>query len=535
MFAQRYRNISFATNGSLRDLLFKGAVIETRGSRVRELRNRVTVIERPEERCLFAPHRGNDIIATIAETLWVLAGRNDVAWLETYLPRAPQFSDDGETWRAAYGPRLRDWSGVDQISEVLKLIQGEQSTRRAAMSLFDPARDYANSKDIPCTNWLHWLGRDDRLHLVVGIRSNDVVWGFSGVNSFEWSVLQSYMALWSGLEVGDVTYMAPSFHLYEHHFDRAEKIVSSFRGINCYQFGLTSPRVTVPFADFDEALREWFSLEEQIRRDADAPVSAPDDPFLAAALGLVRIQHGIMQKWPGERIAGELNGMSESDLVAAGCELFCRKHPSVLEHLSQGKVSSFMKAYLGHETLEINRDAVVRAIVRLHTAKDRAYGISWKKRGEMTSILSNVARKVDRLIEFSRNSLELSDESALDTAVDLFVYALKYRLYLIEQIPTAQARELAALPTSDTVLSENADAVNFIAGRYTAKAVPQMPSGDAIKHIEATFEATHEKALMGSPESERLPLVKTLADLAFGLILTLEEERPGLIDTLLLS
>jgi len=91
----RYRNISYATVAGLHDLLSSGAVLEVRGERARELRNRVTILERPYEKCLFVPHRRNDVVASIAETLWVLAGRNDIAWLKTYLPRAPNYSDDG--------------------------------------------------------------------------------------------------------------------------------------------------------------------------------------------------------------------------------------------------------------------------------------------------------------------------------------------------------------------------------------------------------------------------------------------------------
>src|SRR5215211_6568696 len=116
-------------------------------------------------------------------------------------------------WRAAYGPRLRNWNGVDQLAETRRLLLEDVSTRRAAMSLYDPDRDFVQSSDIPCTNWLHWLVRDERLHLTVGMRSNDVIWGFSGVNSFEWSVLQDMMAFWIGAEVGDATFLASSFHL----------------------------------------------------------------------------------------------------------------------------------------------------------------------------------------------------------------------------------------------------------------------------------------------------------------------------------
>ena len=198
-----YRNISFATVGSVIDILDHGSNVVVHGKATRELMGRLTTLERPLERYLFLPKRHNDVFAQFAETMWVLAGRDDVVWLSRYLPRAPDYSDDGRTWHAAYGPRLRRWAGdVDQLDKVRRLLTEDRESRRGVMVLFDPARDFVDSKDIPCNNWLSWIARDSRLHLSVAVRSNDAMWGFSGTNAFEWSILQELMAYWLKLEVG---------------------------------------------------------------------------------------------------------------------------------------------------------------------------------------------------------------------------------------------------------------------------------------------------------------------------------------------
>jgi hypothetical protein len=62
-----FRNISFATVGGLRDVLDNISVLRVRNDEVAEIQNRVTIISRPRERCLFLRHRGNNIFATIAE------------------------------------------------------------------------------------------------------------------------------------------------------------------------------------------------------------------------------------------------------------------------------------------------------------------------------------------------------------------------------------------------------------------------------------------------------------------------------------
>ena len=188
--AQQHRNISYATAESFDAVLSEGAEVAVRGSLTRELRNRVTRIARPNERCVFLPGRRNDVFAQVAETFWVIGGRDDVPWLSRYLPRAPEFSDDGgATWRGAYGPRLRAWGDIDQLNEWRRLLLRDPMSRRAVGTIFDPARDFVESLDIPCNNWLSWLIRDGKLHLNVAVRSNDAMWVCSSLNAFEWSVL----------------------------------------------------------------------------------------------------------------------------------------------------------------------------------------------------------------------------------------------------------------------------------------------------------------------------------------------------------
>ena len=78
-------------------------------------------------------------------------------------------------------------------------------------------------------------------------------------------------------------------------------------------------------------------------------------------------------------------------------------------------------------------DVFRMAVWRLHRAKDAAYRDAWKKRGEVMSIMANLARKVDRLEYVSAGAPVTRDESLFDTVVDLLVYGLKYQTYLADQ------------------------------------------------------------------------------------------------------
>lgn len=431
--ARSHRNISFATAESFEAVLSGGTEVSVRGSQTRELRNRVTSIARPRERCVFLPGRRNDIFAQIAETFWVIGGRNDVSWLSRYLPRAPDFSDDGGiTWRGAYGPRLRTWSGIDQLDEWRKLLLRDRMSRRAVGILFDPARDFVDSRDVPCNNWLSWLVRDDRLHLNVAVRSNDAMWGFSGVNAFEWSVLHEMMAYWVSAEVGEATFLATSYHIYDRHYQTARNVINSFYGISPYDFGISSPPFSTDWDHFRAATTDWFKAEGVISSDPDAPLAdgpAMHDPLLASTLRVLRLKWGS-SIWSDDRLSCELAKLPEDDFTTAAYEFFGRKRPSLLANISQPRIAAFFSACSDAKS---TTDLGFRAAIKhLHSRKNLSYAASWKRRGERISILPNIARKVDRLQAFVDEGVELRGETILDTAIDLYIYSQKYRLFLAE-------------------------------------------------------------------------------------------------------
>lgn len=92
-----------------------------------------------------------------------------------------------------------------------------------------------------------------------------------------------------------------------------------------------------------------------------------------------------------------------------------------------------------------DQQSLKEAIMSLHRQKDAAYGNSWKRRGEQISIMANIARKVDRLEVIANGANPSQDENTLDTAIDLYVYALKYITYLADQNPATAAATFGEL------------------------------------------------------------------------------------------
>ncbi len=451
-----YPTITHAFLAELEAVARTGQEVVSRAGMCREIHPRLVRIGTPYQRVLLAPQRHNNLFATIAETVWVLAGRNDLTFLSQYLPRAAEFSDDGCVWRGGYGPRLRDWSGVDQIRHVVHTLQRTPKSRQAVIVLFDPTRDNTASRDIPCNNWLHALVRQGRVELSVALRSNDIMWGFSGIDMFMWSVLQELIAHWTSTELGTTSYFIDSLHLYERHYAHAERILADRRAKTVYDFGFTSPRFSTSLEAFDECLTVWFTLEDRIRRGEQIRANewgAIADDLLGTFLRLIAIYNRFLAGAERSELGEQVAALPESDLKVGAIEYLTRRlHDREFIPLTpreQAFLAYFWNGAQVDRSFAIER--VVAVLNELHNKKTRVYGDSWRKHGELLGIFANITRKYDRLeVATAKNVAPVVDESILDTVADLAVYCAKYLTYLAEQHPAAfcafQAHVAPAIP-----------------------------------------------------------------------------------------
>lgn len=413
-----YRNAAHAFVAELAEIRSTGRPVTVRGMPTHELLARTVTLAHPMERFITIPGRRNDVFATIAETMWVLAGRDDMEYLARYLERAPQFSDDQATWRGGYGPRLRDWDGVDQLDEIRKLLCSDPESRRAVAVLFDPARDFVETLDVPCNNWLHFLVRDGRVDLNVTVRSNDILWGFSGINTFEWSVLHEMMAFWLGVKVGYGSFFISSLHLYNARNEQADRALAGYVGATGYEEAWVGAQFGTPWEEFAGVLDRWFELEARLVAgdDCQTEIALFPDPLLRQFLQAISI------KWA---IAGGAEEARQRELVGelGHTDIAFALHEQLFRDSAQ---------LLSPSASKVDWADLRESIIALHRSKDAAYGNSWKKRGELISIAANLARKVDRIDQVVGGAAA-GREALLDTVVDLFVYAVKYETFLADQ------------------------------------------------------------------------------------------------------
>ncbi len=190
------------------------------GSAVIELGPVTTVYRKPCERILWDTKRDANPFFHLFESLWMLAGRNDVDWLTGFAKNITDFSDE----HGAYGFRWRNWFGFDQIVELVKLLKRDPSTRRAVLTMWSPNGDLAtsegaggiDSKDVPCNLMIKFERRNGPLDMMVFNRSNDMIFGAYGANAVHFSMLQEVIAGLLGVPVGIYWQVSANFHVYQN-------------------------------------------------------------------------------------------------------------------------------------------------------------------------------------------------------------------------------------------------------------------------------------------------------------------------------
>lgn len=154
------------------------------------------------------------------ESLHMLGGRNDLAFLTRYVRQMAHYSDDGgKTQPGAYGHRWRRHFKRDQLDWAVQRLQLDKNDRRVVIQMYDadtdqPAAD-AGGRDIPCNLMMHpQILVDGSLGLTVFCRANDMVWGAYGANAVHFSMVHEYLAASLGVSIGPYWQVSDNYHAY---------------------------------------------------------------------------------------------------------------------------------------------------------------------------------------------------------------------------------------------------------------------------------------------------------------------------------
>lgn len=211
-------NVDQALSTGLTAIVAEGATCGSRNGPVIRFKTPVTsVYHRPLDRVSFNLVRDANPFLHLMESLWMLAGRNDVEFAAYYAKQMLQYTDDEKTLNGAYGYRWRYHFGYDQLEEcIAELQKTEGGSRRVVVQMWDGHADLLNqkSKDLPCNTAVMFDAQLGALNATVTNRSNDMIWGAYGANAVQFSMLLEYMANRIGIPVGTYYQVSNNLHVY---------------------------------------------------------------------------------------------------------------------------------------------------------------------------------------------------------------------------------------------------------------------------------------------------------------------------------
>ena len=175
----------------------------------------------------------NTVKIAIDEILWIWQKHsNNVNDLNSHI--WDSWAGEDGTIGKAYGYQFakkydfKTKSGIQnltQVDYVLELLKTDPSSRRIMTNIFN----FEDLKDMnlePCAYGTQWLVKDNKLHLILNQRSQDML-AANGWNTMQYAALQCIFAQVSGLEVGTLTHNIGDCHIYDRHVPLIKKLIEA--------------------------------------------------------------------------------------------------------------------------------------------------------------------------------------------------------------------------------------------------------------------------------------------------------------------
>ncbi len=337
------RNIQQALPEALYQLSFAGVSRESRNGPVVMFPEPVTTVYlRPAERVMYWAERDANPFFHLMESLWMLAGRNDVEFVAQFVERMRSFSDDGTTFHGAYGYRWRQHFPEDQLPLIVEALKKNPDDRRQVLSMWDADADLGrDGKDLPCNlQAVFQIACDGRLDMMVTNRSNDMIWGAYGANAVHFSYLHEYVARAVGVEQGVYRQVSANFHAYTSVLDTVAGLV------DCVADPVTGRAVRDPYREervepyplMTLPVDEW-NQELMMFLSEPFAVGYRDPFFRRVAIPMLKAHRAFKSSGPDRFDAAllELENVAATDWKLAAQEWIERRRVAYLARLKRAQ------------------------------------------------------------------------------------------------------------------------------------------------------------------------------------------------------
>ncbi|MCC9146847.1 MULTISPECIES: thymidylate synthase [unclassified Arthrobacter] len=275
-------------NKAYTDVLRHGVRIEPTNGSTAELFGVMLELTQPLARISRSQNRER-IFSALGELLWYLSGSDDPAFVSHYVKyyTRPDVSIDGHAI-GAYGPRLIDFDGVNQIETVISILKNNPASRNAVIQLFDHED---GPRHAPCTLALQFVVREGKLNMMTSMRSNDLFLGFPH-DVFAFTMLQEIIAKSLDVDLGTYYHSVGSLHLYDKDMNAAREYLNEG-----WHDGVAMP--AMPKEDPWIAINQLLEAEKTIRLSSGLAIEdliLPQEPYWKDLTLLIYIHKLISEK-----------------------------------------------------------------------------------------------------------------------------------------------------------------------------------------------------------------------------------------------
>src|SRR5215469_11094047 len=299
------RNVRDALPKAVKYIITEGDPEDTRLGQALVAPGPVTIhYTHPEERVLISRVRDANPFFHLMEAMWMLAGRNDGAFLDHYITGFSEKYGVGGMIPDAYGYRWRHGLPFDQLEEIVRQLEQNQFTRQCVLQMWgaglpDLISEFSTK---PCNIAVAFrINRLGQLDMTVFIRSNDLIWGACGANAVHFSILQEYIAGRVGLKIGGYWQVTTNLHLYRSHMEmlteRCQPMVIGDLDEYLIDTDAYEPIYPLyPDDNFDSNLHCAMQAVDDIHNDLPARWAHVENPFLAGVVVPMAIAHQLYKK-----------------------------------------------------------------------------------------------------------------------------------------------------------------------------------------------------------------------------------------------
>jgi len=220
-----FNNLHSCFQSELQALSAFGNEVSSNGTNQTELLFRSICITDPTSLSIAHPSRKFNPAYSVLEFLWYLSAHKKTNNIGKCANIWLRIQDEQNEVESNYGSYIlgKQWDWI------LDELKNDRDSRRCTIVIHQPYHKTKNSKDLPCTQYLQFFIRDNKLHLGVNMRSNDIVYGFCN-DVFNFALFQQLMLnelkpIYPSLELGSYYHHAGSLHIYDMHYEMRDNIL----------------------------------------------------------------------------------------------------------------------------------------------------------------------------------------------------------------------------------------------------------------------------------------------------------------------